>query len=156
MIFRKEIYAFEVDLWSVGCLLVEMALGEPLFNGESEVEQLFKIFRFVGVPPEELFNHKYKLADESRIKLPNWPRIYFGYIGSDPNSEEFQEIVSSYMPGRKDTLCRLIELRETIGVEGLDLLWKLLDLDPQTRITTTEALKHPFFSELQNDMDVDV
>ena len=60
MIFRKEVYAYEVDLWSIGCLLVEMALGEPLFNGESEVEQLFKIFKFVGAPSEDLFNNKYK------------------------------------------------------------------------------------------------
>ena len=53
MLFRKNQYAFEVDLWSVGCLFAELALGEPLFTGESEVEQLFKIFKFTGVPQED-------------------------------------------------------------------------------------------------------
>jgi serine/threonine protein kinase len=57
MIFRKELYSFEVDLWSIGCLMAEMALGEALFNGESEVEQLLKIFRFVGAPNGDLFNN---------------------------------------------------------------------------------------------------
>jgi serine/threonine protein kinase len=80
MIFRKEVYAFEVDLWSVGCLFAELALGEPLFNGESEVEQLFKIFKFVGVSSEELFNNMYKVSDEAKIKLPNWQRVYFGLV----------------------------------------------------------------------------
>lgn len=38
LLFRKKFYSFEVDIWSAGCLLAEMALGEPLFNGESEIE----------------------------------------------------------------------------------------------------------------------
>jgi len=155
MIFRKEVYAFEVDLWSIGCLLVEMALGEPLFNGESEVEQLFKIFRFVGAPSEDLFKTKYKVSNEARIKLPNWPRMYFGYVSYDHNSEEFQQLVNSYMAGREDALYRLIELRDTIGSDGLDLLWKLIDLDPQTRITATDAIKHDFFKDLNIDMEID-
>ena len=71
MIFRKEIYSSEIDLWSIGCLLAEMALGELLFNGESEVEQLFKIFRFVGTPTEDLFKTIYKVSDETRVKVPN-------------------------------------------------------------------------------------
>ena len=36
--FRKRVYSQEVDMWSLGCLLAEMARGEPLFVGESEIE----------------------------------------------------------------------------------------------------------------------
>ena len=132
-----------------------MALGEPLFNGESEVEQLFKIFRFVGAPSEDLFNKKYKVSNEARIKLPNWPRTYFGYVCYDPSTDEFQQLVNSYMTGREDALYRLIELKEIIGLEGLDLLWKLLDLDPQTRIEAVDAISHPFFKDCQSDMEID-
>jgi cyclin-dependent kinase len=38
LLFRKKFYSFEVDMWSMGCLLAEMALAEALFNGESEIE----------------------------------------------------------------------------------------------------------------------
>jgi serine/threonine protein kinase len=55
MLFRQRNYSFEVDLWSIGCLLGELAFGEALFSGESEVEQLFKIFKFTGSPCEEIF-----------------------------------------------------------------------------------------------------
>lgn len=40
-LLRKLKYAFEVDLWTAGCLLAELALGRPLFDGDSEIEQLF-------------------------------------------------------------------------------------------------------------------
>lgn len=155
MIFRKEIYSSEIDLWSIGCLLAEMALGEPLFNGESEVEQLFKIFRFVGAPTEDLFKTIYKVSDETRIKVPNWPRIYFGYVSYDHDSNEFHELVNSYMTGREDALYRLMELRDIIGRDGLDLLWKLLDVNPNSRITTAQALKHPFVNDFNVDMEVE-
>lgn len=38
MLFRKKYYSFEVDMWAIGCLLAEIACGEPLFNGENEIE----------------------------------------------------------------------------------------------------------------------
>jgi serine/threonine protein kinase len=39
MLFRKKLYSFEVDIWAVGCLMAEITMGgEPLFNGESEIE----------------------------------------------------------------------------------------------------------------------
>jgi cyclin-dependent kinase len=54
LLFRKKFYSFEVDMWAVGCLMGEMALGDALFNGDSEIEQLFKIFKLTGSPDEEL------------------------------------------------------------------------------------------------------
>ncbi len=38
LLYRKNLYSFEVDMWALGCLLGELVLGEPLFNGESEIE----------------------------------------------------------------------------------------------------------------------
>jgi len=37
-------------MWSVGCLFAELALAQPLFTGESEIEQLKQIFSLIGVP----------------------------------------------------------------------------------------------------------
>lgn len=38
LLYRKKFYSFEVDIWAMGCLLAELALGEALFNGDSEIE----------------------------------------------------------------------------------------------------------------------
>jgi cyclin-dependent kinase len=45
-------YATGIDMWSVGCIFAEMAMhGQPLFPGDSEIDQIFKIFRCVHYFP---------------------------------------------------------------------------------------------------------
>ena len=40
-------YTFALDIWSVGCIFAEMVTKTPLFHGDSEIDQIFKIFRCV-------------------------------------------------------------------------------------------------------------
>lgn len=49
-------YGKEVDIWATGCLYSEMMTGEPLFPGESDVDQLFQIVRILGK-----VNHRHQL-----------------------------------------------------------------------------------------------
>lgn len=37
LLLRRNLYSHEIDVWSFGCLLAEVALNEPLFNGENEI-----------------------------------------------------------------------------------------------------------------------
>ncbi|KAM7266838.1 hypothetical protein ACFE04_009004 [Oxalis oulophora] len=52
-------YGVSVDLWSVGCVFAELLLRKPFLKGRTEVEQLHKIFKLCGSPPEEYWK-KYK------------------------------------------------------------------------------------------------
>ena len=54
-------YSTGIDMWSVGCIFAEMAMqGAPLFPGDSEIDQIFKIFQcghslsFVALPTHAL------------------------------------------------------------------------------------------------------
>ena len=80
LLFRKKFYSFEVDIWAMGCLLAEMALGEAFFNGESEIEQLFKIFKITGSPSEEVMQIIKEGIEAETVVLPQWDRVYFGNI----------------------------------------------------------------------------
>lgn len=41
-------YSCHVDIWSIGCIFAEMATRKPLFQGDSEIDQLFRMFRYVN------------------------------------------------------------------------------------------------------------
>ncbi|GAV61723.1 Pkinase domain-containing protein [Cephalotus follicularis] len=60
-------YGVSVDLWSVGCVFAELLLGKPLLKGRTEVEQLHKIFRLCGSPPDEFWK-KCKLPHATMFK----------------------------------------------------------------------------------------
>ncbi|RVW30457.1 Protein impared in BABA-induced sterility 1 [Vitis vinifera] len=53
LILGSTSYGVSVDLWSVGCVFAELLIGKPLFKGRTEVEQLHKIFKLCGSPPDE-------------------------------------------------------------------------------------------------------
>lgn len=149
LLFRKKYYSFEVDIWAVGCLLGELTLGEPLFNGESEIEQLLKIFKLTGTPEEEVMKIIQKGNDNAEINLPDWKRVYFGNIFKEENSSEKREIINAYVPQREASLIKLFEMKGRIGFNGIDLLWKLLNLNPHERISAETALQHPFFDTIR-------
>jgi len=48
-------YATAVDIWSIGCIFAEMVTRTPLFAGDSEIDELFRIFRVLGTPTDELW-----------------------------------------------------------------------------------------------------
>lgn len=65
-------YSTALDIWSVGCIFAEMALrGQPLFPGDSEIDQIFKIFRILGTPNEETWPGVQSLPDY-KSTFPNW------------------------------------------------------------------------------------
>lgn len=64
-------YSPAVDLWSVGCIFAEMATKQPLFPGDSEIDELFKIFRLLGTPNDHLWPSVTSLPDYAPV-FPQW------------------------------------------------------------------------------------
>ena len=59
---QKE-YSTPIDMWSIGCIFYEMAHRKPLFAGDSEIDQIFRIFQMYGTPHEKLWPGITKLPD---------------------------------------------------------------------------------------------
>ena len=52
---HRAAYGLKVDIWSIGCILGELSDGQPLFPGESEIDQLYTIQKVLGpLPPDQM------------------------------------------------------------------------------------------------------
>ncbi|CAA2963263.1 probable serine threonine- kinase At1g54610 [Olea europaea subsp. europaea] len=60
-------YGASVDLWSVGCVFAELLMARPILQGRTEVEQLHKIFKLCGSPPDDYWK-KSKLPHATLFK----------------------------------------------------------------------------------------
>ncbi|KAJ3378177.1 Cyclin-dependent kinase catalytic subunit [Entophlyctis sp. JEL0112] len=64
-------YSAAVDMWSIGCIFAELALKQPLFPGDSEIDEIFRIFRVLGTPDEEIWPGVSQLPDY-KSTFPQW------------------------------------------------------------------------------------
>ena len=69
---QKE-YNTSVDIWSSACLFVLMAQNKHLFPGDSEIDQIHKIFRVMGTPNESIWPGVSYLPDFKNF--PIYPRL---------------------------------------------------------------------------------
>ena len=60
-------------MWSIGCIFAEMCTRKPLFPGDSEIDEIFKIFRVLGTPTEEEWPGVTSFPD-FKPSFPKWVR----------------------------------------------------------------------------------
>lgn len=75
-------YSTGVDMWSVGCIFAEMCTRKPLFPGDSEIDEIFKIFRILGTPTEEDWPGVTSFPD-FKPSFPKWGRQDIANIATD-------------------------------------------------------------------------
>jgi len=75
VLLGTKFYTTSVDIWSIGCIFAEMLKGRALFPGDSEIDQLFRIFRTMGTPDE--------LAWPGVSQLPDYKPTFPKWTGSD-------------------------------------------------------------------------
>lgn len=118
-------YGGEVDVWAAGCIFAELIGGcgpSVLFPGDGDIDQLARIFECLGVPDEQSW--------PSVVDLPDWGKMVF-----HPAEEPRMTLPSLF--GRPND-----PQREA----AVDLLQRMLVLDPTQRISCRDALAHPYFT----------
>ncbi|RNA33409.1 cyclin-dependent kinase 6-like [Brachionus plicatilis] len=116
-------YSSTVDMWSLGCIFAELYLLRPLFMGQSDIDQLYKIFDIMGLPSEQ-----------------DWPVnsvIPLKSFSTNSNLNKNGDILKKIIPNIDDT--------------GLDLLRNLLNFNMNDRISARNALNHLYFRQFETD-----
>jgi len=117
-------YTFGVDMWSSGCILGELLGGKPIFPGTSTMNQLDRIMEVTGRP---------SFDDLQATRSP------------------FAETMLESLPPTK--LRRARELFPTGSDQATDLMYNLLEFNPEKRLTAVEALRHPYLAQFHNPAD---
>ena len=118
LLLSGGIYGPEVDYWAIGCIMGELADGNPMFPGEDEVDQLDCIIKILGNLPENLVNMYY----ENPI-----------YNGKDLFKIKKPETLEKRYMG-------------ILSPTAIDFMKGLLELDPTKRLSGDNVFKHKYFS----------
>ncbi|XP_078594162.1 dual specificity tyrosine-phosphorylation-regulated kinase 1B-like isoform X3 [Branchiostoma floridae x Branchiostoma japonicum] len=147
-------YDMAIDMWSLGCILVEMHTGEPLFSGSNEVDQMNKIVEVLGIPPAHCLDQ----APKARKYFDKHPDGTYSIRKSKDGkkykpagSRKLHDILGAETGGPGGR--RMGEAGHSVAdyLKFKDLILRMLDFDPKTRITPFHALQHNFFKRTADE-----
>jgi len=95
-------YSTPVDIWSAGCIFAEMITRNPLFPGDSEIDQLFRIFRTFGTPDDSVWPGVTKLPDYQPTFPQNPPQSISKLFPSlEASGRDLLEKMFHYEPSQR-------------------------------------------------------
>jgi len=79
LVFEATEYTTAIDIWSLGCVMAELLLGNPLFPGDSGVDQLIEIIKILGTPSQSqvnAMNPNHTSFKFPAIRQHPWPKVF--------------------------------------------------------------------------------
>jgi cyclin-dependent kinase-like len=119
LLLSYTIYGKEVDFWAIGCIMGEICDGQPLFPGDTEVDQLYLIQKTLGKLTTEqqlCFNTNSRFTG---LKFPDLSK-------RDPLEKKYDGVMPS---------------------DALSFMIDLLKMIPRERLVGNACLDHPFFDK---------
>jgi serine/threonine protein kinase len=102
ILLGSKLYSIGIDVWSVGCIAAEMCARRPLFPGDSEIDELQRIFRILGTPTEETWPGVTRLP-AYKGSFPKCPRRNLAEVipNADPLALDLIEKMLIYDPAKR-------------------------------------------------------
>ena len=123
LLLSGGIYGPDVDYWAVGCIMGELADGNPMFPGENETDQINCIIKVLGNLPDELVDMFYRnpiYEGKELIHVSKVESLERRYLGK-------------------------------LGPTAIDFMKGLLQLDPKKRLNSDTVFKHKYFACFMKD-----
>lgn len=153
LLLGSKHYTPAVDLWAVGCIFAELLSLRPIFKGEEakidtkktvpfQRSQMQKIVDILGMPTKDQWPGLVHHVDYPQLQTLSsaGPRLPPTESGRSPGLEAW------YWNTLRTSGYEASLAAGTPGLQGLDLLSKLVEYDPTKRLTAKDALEHPYFS----------
>ncbi len=115
-ILKSTNYNSPVDIWALGCIMIEMFNLKPIFSGNTEKEVLFKMCSVLGTPTNTSWPEGIQMTKKIDLKFPTSAGTPLSQVIPDASKE------------------------------ALDLIGEMLKWDPNKRSTAISLLQHPFFT----------
>jgi len=116
-ILRSTNYNSPIDIWAIGAIMAELYIGKPLFPGATDKDQMIKICAILGSQTINNWFDGQQLLKKMDFKIPNFPGVSLKTIIPDASNE------------------------------AIDLMYEMLQMDPNKRPTCQKLLDSPFFSK---------
>jgi serine/threonine protein kinase len=116
-ILKSTNYNSRIDIWALGCIMIEMYNQKPVFVGNSEKVVLFRICSVLGSPTNTTWSEGIQMAKKIELKFPNCAGVSFSQVVPDASND------------------------------ALDFLANMLKWDPNKRSSASDLLNHPFFTK---------
>eukprot|EP01029_Cantina_marsupialis_P028242 TRINITY_DN775905_c0_g1_i1.p1 TRINITY_DN775905_c0_g1~~TRINITY_DN775905_c0_g1_i1.p1 ORF type:complete len:306 (+),score=78.02 TRINITY_DN775905_c0_g1_i1:81-998(+) len=104
ILLGQKKYTPSVDIWSMGAIFAEMVNHEPLWPGDSEIDELYKIFQVLGTPSESTWPGVSELEDWSP-SFPSWSKKSWGEVCPrlDADGVDLLTKMLKFIPGERIT-----------------------------------------------------
>ena len=129
LIFGATNYTTKIDVWSAGCVMAELILGQPLFPGELGIDQLVEIIKILGTPTKE----------QIRDMNPNYMKHKFPQIKPIPLLKIFKKMPNDCLQFLAKTL-QYSPLERISCIEGLSDPYFDELRDPEVRLPNYRKL----------------
>lgn len=131
LLLNYQYYDYGVDVWGAGCVLAEMMIKFPFFEGRDIDEMIVDVASLCGTAAINRYCDKYgiKLSPDVAGNLPQTPNPQWSKIAKN-----------GQIPAHK------------FDEDGLDLLQQLLTVDHEERISAADALRHKFFDPIRDQV----
>lgn len=116
ILLKAPNYNSPVDIFALGCIMAELYLSAPLFKGNSELEQMYKICSILGTPTTASWSEGHRIAAQIGFTFPQCSAVN----------------LSTMMPNACD--------------DAIQLITEMLKFDPQKRPSAAQVLSHPYFA----------